>query len=148
MLEIAGHEHALQYLAKDNVNYVVSGAGSKQNTTVKQKEPSQFAGNFHGYGYVDYYHNGEVWLSFESPDTDQPIIYEKLISDSPYRQEYDPNDTGQFSLVQQGPQLMNASDVFEGRKSKKFFFAYMSAIIAFPNTIDLYSLSCVENIFF
>ena len=122
LVHVAGHEHALQHLAKDGVNYVVSGSGSKQNTTVKQKRPSQFAGNYHGYGYLDYYANGEVWLSFESPDTPQPVIYEKQISDSPFIEEFDPEEIGDFSLLQQEPQLMNASDFFEGNKSRAFFF--------------------------
>lgn len=122
LVHVAGHEHALQHLAKDNVNYVVSGAGSKQNTTVKQKRPSLFAGNYHGYGYLDYYANGEVWLSFESPDTTEPVVYEKQISDNPYIEEFDSEVIGQFSLLQQEPQLMNASDAFEGSKARAFFF--------------------------
>jgi len=122
LVHVSGHEHALQHLAKDNVNYVVSGSGSKQNTTVKQKRPSLFAGNFHGYGYLDYYSNGEVWLRFESPDEPNPIVYDTQISDSPYLKEFNPEETGLFSLVQQEPQLMNATDIFEGGKARSFFF--------------------------
>ena len=122
LVHVSGHEHALQHLAKDQVNYVVSGAGSKQNTTVKQKKPSLFAGNNHGYGYLDYYANGEVWLRFESPDTAQPIIYDKQISDSPFLTEFDPEDYGPFSIVPRDAQLMNASDVFEGSKARAVFF--------------------------
>jgi Omp85 superfamily domain/Calcineurin-like phosphoesterase len=122
LVHVSGHEHALQYLAKDNVNYVVSGAGSKQNTTVKQKRPSKFAGNYHGFGYIDYYADGKVWLTFESPDTPLPIVYEKQISDSPFIEEFDPEETGEFSLLQREPQLMNASDVFEGNNARAFFF--------------------------
>ncbi len=122
LVHISGHEHALQHLAKHNVNYVVSGSGSKQNTTVKLKKPSLFAGNYHGYGYLDYYENGEVWLTFDSPDTPEIVIYNKLISATPFLKEFDPLDIGPFSLVQTEPQLMNASDVFEGKKSRAFFF--------------------------
>jgi len=122
LVHVSGHEHALQYLADDGVNYVVSGAGSKQNTTVKQKRPSQFAGNYHGYGYLDYYTNGEVWLTFESPDTNKPVVFEKKISDSPYIKEFSKEEVGPFSLLQRGEQLMNASDDFEGSKARSFFF--------------------------
>lgn len=38
----AGHEHALEYINKDSVHYVVSGAGSK-STHVKQKGYAKFA---------------------------------------------------------------------------------------------------------
>ena len=122
LVHVSGHEHALQHLVQDEVNYVVSGSGSKQNTTVKQKRPSLFAGNYHGYGYLDYYNNGEVWLRFESSDGDKPIVYDTQISNSPFLKKFDPEETGQFSLVQQEPQLMNATDIFEGGKARSFFF--------------------------
>ena len=92
LVHVSGHEHALQYLSYQNVNYVVSGAGSKQNTTVKLRSPSKFAGNYPGFGYLDYYANGEVWLRFESPDDKDFIVYDNLISSSPFYQEFDPEE--------------------------------------------------------
>lgn len=92
LVHVSGHEHALQYLADKNVNYVVSGAGSKQNTTVKLKPPSKFAGNYPGFGLLDYYANGEVWLRFESPDREGAVVYDNLISSSPFYEEFDPEE--------------------------------------------------------
>jgi len=121
VVHVSGHEHALQYLSKDGVDYVVSGAGSKQNTTVKQKEPSLFAGNYHGFGYLDYFDNGEVWLTFESPDTNNPVVFEMQISFTPFHKNYVTKDSIKVDIPK-GVQLMNISDLFEGNKARYFFF--------------------------
>ncbi|MCF6352363.1 MAG: metallophosphoesterase [Cyclobacteriaceae bacterium] len=121
VVHVSGHEHALQYLAKNGVNYVVSGAGSKQNTTVKQKKPSVFAGNYHGYGYLDYYANGEVWLTFESPDTATPIVFEMQISNTPFYKEYLPKDSVQVAIPR-GEKIINVTNVFEGSNMRYFVF--------------------------
>lgn len=122
LVHVSGHEHALQYLAKDNVNYIVSGAGSKQNTTVKLKEPSLFAGNYYGYGFVDYYENGEVWLSFETPDLENPLVYESRISSNPFVEEFIAEDYGEFSILPNEYVLTRASEVFESSKSRRVIF--------------------------
>lgn len=121
LVHVSGHEHALQFLSKDGVNYVVSGAGSKQNTTVKQKPPSLFAGNYYGFGYLDYYDNGEVWVTFESPDTEDPKVFEMQISYTPFHKKYIPVDSIKV-VIPKGTQLMNISDFFEGGNTRYFFF--------------------------
>ena len=122
LVHVAGHEHALQYLSKDNVNYIVSGSGSKQNTTVKLRKPSLFAGNYHGYGIVDYYANGEVWLTFESPDVEEIKVYEAQISRNPFSEDFLEEDYGQFSILPRGPYTARASEEFESGKSRRVFF--------------------------
>ncbi|MCF6359671.1 MAG: metallophosphoesterase [Cyclobacteriaceae bacterium] len=121
LVHVSGHEHALQLLSKNGVNYVVSGAGSKQNTTVKQKKPSLFAGNYHGYAYLDYYKNGEVWLTFESPDTADSIVFEMQISNTPFYKEYIPEKNTPV-IIPKGKQLTNVTDLFEGSNVRSFFF--------------------------
>lgn len=121
LVHVSGHEHALQFLSDDGVNYVVSGSGSKQNTTVKQKRPSLFAGNYSGFGYLDYYENGEVWITFESPDTANPVVFEMQISINPFQKEFDLADSMKVSIPKKD-QLMNVSDLFEGSKARYFFF--------------------------
>lgn len=70
----AGHEHTLQYHVRDGIDYIVSGSGSK-------KEPvgtawyTRFAYGDYGYGLVDYYSDGTVWLTFyASVDDDQDFV--------------------------------------------------------------------------
>jgi len=118
---ISGHEHALQHLQRKGVNYVVSGAGSKQNTTVKQKRPSKFAGNYHGFGYIDFFENGQEWLTFVSPDVQKRVIYKGLLDSKPFLKTVEDSLTKTYKLPQ-GNQLMNASDLYEGGKGRKIFF--------------------------
>ncbi len=59
----AGHEHTLQYHEVNDVDYIVSGSGSKQGAT-RMKDYTKFAYGNYGYGLVDYYKDGSIWLSF------------------------------------------------------------------------------------
>jgi len=59
----AGHEHTLQHHEVDGIDYIVSGSGSKKNA-VGMGEYTKFAYGNYGYGIIDYYNNGEIWLTF------------------------------------------------------------------------------------
>lgn len=59
----AGHEHTLQYHKINGVDYIVSGSGSKQGAT-RMKDYTRFAYGNYGYGLVDYYNDGSIWLAF------------------------------------------------------------------------------------
>jgi hypothetical protein len=70
----AGHEHTLQHHVLQDVNYVVSGSGSKRGP-VGKKPFTKFAYGNYGYALVDYYENGEVWMSFYANDeTDENFV--------------------------------------------------------------------------
>ncbi|CAN5353283.1 metallophosphoesterase [soil metagenome] len=79
IIHAAGHEHALQYYSKDEVNYVVSGSGSKM-TPVKKNHDADFAKEIKGFAQIKYFKNGEVWLEFLSPDAKDLIVYRKRLS--------------------------------------------------------------------
>ena len=66
----AGHEHTLQYHKVNNVDYIVSGSGSKRGV-VGIEEFTKFAYGKYGYGLVDYYKDGSVWLSFYAESKDE-----------------------------------------------------------------------------
>ena len=83
LVHVAGHEHALQHLKVGEVNYVVSGSASKLSH-VKQKEPSLFAGNYHGFGRLTYYRDGRVELDFFSPEATEEKLYHATLSDRPF----------------------------------------------------------------
>ena len=63
----AGHEHTLQYHKINDVHYIVSGSGSKRGPLVKE-DYTKFAYGNYGYALVDYYQNGEIWMSFYAND--------------------------------------------------------------------------------
>jgi len=85
IIHAAGHEHALEHIKKDGVNYIVSGAGAKNNAHVKKKGDAQFAQNTMGFARVDYYENGETTLTFLTPENGETReIYSKVISSKPF----------------------------------------------------------------
>jgi len=65
----AGHEHTLQHHQVNDVNYIVSGSGSKRGP-VGTEDYTKFAYGNYGYAIVDYYINGEIWLSFYASSDD------------------------------------------------------------------------------
>ena len=83
LTHISGHEHALQHLQVEGVNYVVSGSGAKVSHA-KQKGPSLFAGNYHGFGRLTFYADGKVELDFFTPEEEENNVYSTVISDKPF----------------------------------------------------------------
>lgn len=62
-IHAAGHEHALEHMVRNNVEYIVSGAGSKTEF-VKKKKYAQFVTGDSGFTQLYYYSNGEIWMEF------------------------------------------------------------------------------------
>tara|TARA_R110001599_G_scaffold337536_1_gene555927 strand:+ start:15763 stop:19446 length:3684 start_codon:yes stop_codon:yes gene_type:complete len=86
IIDVAGHEHALQHIQKEGMDFVVSGAGSKNNAHVKQKGDALFATNTVGYGRLDYYSDGRTELKFITPEEEKPSeIYATVISEKPFK---------------------------------------------------------------
>ncbi|NLR91614.1 BamA/TamA family outer membrane protein [Flammeovirga agarivorans] len=67
----SGHEHTLQYILKDNVHYIVSGAGSK-SSHVKQGKYARFASSEKGFSKVTFLKD-ETKIEFFTPEG---VIYE------------------------------------------------------------------------
>jgi len=70
-LYAAGHEHALQYIVKDNIHYVVSGSASKTEE-VRRKDHAVFADHVRGYAVLSIYDNGAMDLAFWRVDDRLP----------------------------------------------------------------------------
>ena len=86
IVDVAGHEHALQHIKKEGIDFVVSGSGSKNNAHVKQKGDALFATNTVGYGRLDYYSDGKTELKFITPEDEKPSeIYSKFLSEKPFK---------------------------------------------------------------
>ena len=85
IVHVAGHEHALEHIQKEGMNFIVSGSGSKNNAHVKQKGDAKFASNITGYARLDYFANGRTELSFITPeDNEVNEVYTDVISEKPY----------------------------------------------------------------
>ena len=59
----AGHEHTLQYIERDGQQFIVSGAGSKENATGLTKG-QEFGFGRLGYSRIDFYDDGSAWLHY------------------------------------------------------------------------------------
>ena len=68
----SGHEHTLQHIKRGNVDYVVSGSGSKRNPIRKSKK-ALFTKSQMGFASVTYHKDGRKTLRFWVPESKQPI---------------------------------------------------------------------------
>jgi hypothetical protein len=67
VIVVSGHDHNLQFIDKDNIKQIISGAGSK-STAARAINPNDFS-----YGKMDMllYENGKSTVSFFSVDKNQ-----------------------------------------------------------------------------
>ncbi|MBS1542669.1 MAG: metallophosphoesterase [Bacteroidetes bacterium] len=88
----SGHEHALEYVTKDSITYVVSGSGSK-SSAVKKKGFAQFVSAEKGYvrillsgtsAKVEYYSANGKLAEMELPELKplKPVVFEYKKSDT------------------------------------------------------------------
>ena len=60
---LSGHDHNLQYIDKENIKQIISGAGSKSEAA-RAINSNDFSYGKNGYAVVDVYENGETNVSF------------------------------------------------------------------------------------
>ena len=66
-----GHEHNLQLIVKDSINYITSGAGSKATPIKSGLKDSPFASTSKGFARIDFFDDQQVKLSFVAGDGGQ-----------------------------------------------------------------------------
>ena len=80
LIYAAGHEENLQYVEKDSVHHIISGAaGTSAYTAHNQK--TDFAQSEPGFARLDFYNNGDVWLSFMTASGD--VTFRKRLYNKP-----------------------------------------------------------------
>ena len=72
----AGHEKNLQYVEKESIHHIVSGA-TGPSSYVARNEKTDFAQQQSGLAKLDFYNNGDVWLDFVS-ESEESIFRKKL----------------------------------------------------------------------
>lgn len=75
---VSGHEHNLQYQKQNNTHYVVSGAGSKASY-VRHNADLSFGQECKGFAALKYYEDGDLWVEFYSPESENKTIYRKQL---------------------------------------------------------------------
>ncbi|MBW4361585.1 metallophosphoesterase [Flavobacterium sp. NAS39] len=74
VIVVSGHDHNLQYLSKNNIRQIISGAGSKSEAA-KAVNPNDFSYGGNGYATLTLYKNVETKVSFYGNENQQ----EKLL---------------------------------------------------------------------
>ncbi|WP_332243885.1 metallophosphoesterase [Flavivirga spongiicola] len=75
---VSGHEHSLQYLVKDNLPQIISGAGSKATAT--RNVSDQFSSSDAGFARLDVFKDGSSYVRFYSAKEDKIIFQTEVIS--------------------------------------------------------------------
>ena len=76
---VSGHEHTQQYIEKDGVKQVISGAGSKEEEA-RAIQPVSFSSGKLGYATLDVKTDGSTWVNYYSAnDGVAHLIFKKKI---------------------------------------------------------------------
>jgi len=121
---VSGHEHNLQYIEKDLQRYVVSGAVSKTGPS-GMGEGSRFAYGGRGYGVLDLYEDGSLWLSFYAVNdagTAKELLYQKQISTPTAENLYvKPDEYTDYPLETKSIKAQLVRDDYNRGKTGRFF---------------------------
>ncbi|MDI6050980.1 metallophosphoesterase [Flavobacterium sp. XS2P24] len=79
VIVVSGHDHNLQYIEKDNIKQIISGAGSKSEAA-KAVYPNDFSYGGNGYAALSIYENGAAKVSFYGKENNkEKLIFEQFI---------------------------------------------------------------------
>ena len=79
VIVVSGHDHNLQFIDKDNIKQIISGAGSKSEAA-KAVNPNDFSYGGNGFASLNIYKNGAVTVSFFGNENNQEkLLFEKTI---------------------------------------------------------------------
>ena len=101
LIWVNGHEHSLQYIQRDSMHFITSGAGSK-SSVLKPGKYSHFAGAVHGFGKVTI-SGGAASLTFYNGDLQTEIfseeLYQKSVSEMQSLIDFDFTDSTVFEPI-------------------------------------------------
>ena len=79
VIVVSGHDHNLQYIEKDNIKQIISGAGSKSEAA-KALFPNDFSYGKNGYAKLTIYENGSAKLFFYGNENNsEKLLFEQTI---------------------------------------------------------------------
>ena len=119
VIHVAGHDHGLQFLQKDSISYVVSGAGA-QTTQLRKGKYSLFADKENGFAVLEIMQSGKVTINFytvNSEGNSQPAFTANLKTIEPGKEKNVPIET----IVASFPDSASAigSGIFKASGFKK-----------------------------
>ncbi|WP_420580317.1 metallophosphoesterase [Reichenbachiella sp.] len=137
----AGHEHSLQHIRKDGVNYVVSGSGSKTTYLKETGQYLSFGRSTVGFGEVSY-KRSNVSLNFWSPSEQENGG--KIYSTELYRFKHliDSNANYPRYEFKENSKTTSASLQYQASKSKrKWMGANYRDVWSLPVEVPIFNIS-------
>ncbi len=120
VLYAAGHEQNLQYVERDSIHHIVSGAAGA-STYVSQSNKADFAQMQEGFAKLDFYENGDVWLEFFT--LAEGLTFRKMLFNKPV---YEAKQIEQnLSEIDYSDSIVLAypnGEKYEAGAFKRFFF--------------------------
>lgn len=79
IIVVSGHDHNLQFIKKENINQIISGAGSKSEAA-KAVNPNDFSYGKNGYASLNLYENGAAKVKFYGNENNQEkLLFEHTV---------------------------------------------------------------------
>ncbi|SHH03570.1 Calcineurin-like phosphoesterase [Flavobacterium micromati] len=79
VIVVSGHDHNLQYIEKENIKQIISGAGSKFEAA-KAVSPNDFSFGRQGYASLNIYKNGVTVVSFYGQeDGTEKLLFQRVL---------------------------------------------------------------------
>jgi hypothetical protein len=114
VIVVSGHDHNLQYILKDNIKQIISGAGSK-SAAAKAVFPNDFSYGRNGYAALSIHENGNAKISFYGNENGQEkLLFEHLVLEK--KTDYNTKD-----LPTSFPKMISAT-IYSGQQTKKSRF--------------------------
>ncbi|MCK4989839.1 MAG: hypothetical protein KAS29_05110, partial [Bacteroidales bacterium] len=129
----AGHEHNLQYVKRDSIHHIISGAAGS-STYVAHSEKTDFAQMEYGMAKLNFYDNGDVWLEFWVSPDDQSVSaneigpngilsFRKRLFNKPiYLEEEHQQYLSKIDLSDSTISTYPNGEVYQAGKFKRIFF--------------------------
>jgi hypothetical protein len=117
VIVVSGHDHNLQYINKDNIKQIISGAGSKSEAA-KAVFPDDFSYGGNGFALLNIYENGAAKVLFYGNEkNNEKLLFEHTVLDS--KENYNQTFPSSF------PKMTTAAIYSEKQTRKNGFYKFL-----------------------
>ncbi len=116
LIYVAGHENSIQYIGRDSLHFIVSGAGAT-SSHVKKKGYAKYADSRTGFAKLNFSKDGKVNLEIWQINSNQ--LPEKTYETLLFTQPYQPPTLPDFDAIDYGDSTVttNASNQYVTKKT-------------------------------
>ncbi|MFC2112634.1 BamA/TamA family outer membrane protein [Bacteroidota bacterium] len=116
----AAHDHNLQYVEKDGIHHIVSGAAGMSDYAAQSKK-TDFAQMQEGFARLAFYSNGDVWLEFITSG-DKLTFRQKLFNKIPFEEKLIQQNLSEIDYSDSTITTYPNGEKYQASKFKKVFF--------------------------